>query len=56
MSTILTSEIACKTINTYSARAKEESKLKRKEYVSEKVLTVAGILFITILLRFLIKI
>ena len=53
MATIVISDISCNVINTYKDSKKEETRKKIKEYVSEKILTISAVLFITITPKYL---
>lgn len=53
MATIVISDISCKVINIYSDSEKEKTRRKIKEYVSEKILTISAVLFITIIPKYL---
>ena len=53
MATVVISDVASMVINTYSDYKKEESREKIKEYVSEKILTISLILFITIIPKYM---
>lgn len=53
MATIVISDISCRVINTYKDSEKEETRKKIKKYVSEKILTISAVLFITIIPKYL---
>lgn len=53
MSTIVVSDISCKVLNDYQDSEKESTRATLKEYVSEKILATSGILFITIIPKYM---
>lgn len=53
MATIVISDVACKTIKLYSEKEEQEAKEEVKEHLVSKIPTVAGILLITTMPKYL---